>query len=1096
MYAAEGLPWGSPGNYTVTVAFDVAFPVTLVAFLSPAASLQGEIAAYVPDLDGFGIFSAKMYHTFQGPGEVLTIGFSAKDDGIVEGVHSVDIQHARVAGKGVDPASGPALGIVQAEISDANFYMAGFSAMDPSGSFTVEGLTLIEGGDSLVVPVRLNAATDQEVSVALFAELASRLKASVPSLVFPPGDPGPLSFNLTAPEDGRTLGDLLTTLTLRASSVSAGYNDLVDSVPVTILEIRNPGILVEPPFVPLLAINGYSATFEVALTSEPSAAVSLFLSDPTGAVAFFPASISLPLGLASLDRVQVRASKAQAGYEGNVSVSVHAASELDSYYNGISSGLVMGVENRDPPGIRVSPASGAVTEGSTLKYQVALATAPTAPVQVLLALTWGTGQPAGHQVTITPSVLEFAAGREAQVWQEVRVYVAADPGFVGDSLAVITHAASSTDRLYDSSNSEIGAAEAQYDLRVIEANHVGVCLANCFPVTKYDFLFMAGDSGEVRTTPYEVKADGGVPLDVLLSSQPLGQVELEVTAALPGGNVSLVTLLGDEDSSGSREGPDSPDSSRQQRSLLQRSPSPTIRLTYGNSTWSMASQMKLYAAIDRADLTGSGEDHLVYLTVKCSSPTDWFYDGLEFSFTVYVTPAMNAPAVSMTVASVTTPTKIVTTDLMGVTFQPNSLPVGTAATILPVKPDELNCSLTSTRFQPFGYKEVVFDPPLEGDIDPPARLYWQIPERLKDLSQLKFLTAPNPTSCDWSLRSNISVEERGGTMSTINSETGKEEWWAYLDVNHFSVYALAKVVPLVSPDIPANIAVKEDSNNPVAINPNLSLDITGENGWNEKFPNLRIIYMNVTIVEGYERGKDRLTMREAVPGFDSEWIEADGVLQISAATGFDFTENIDDDYDSGALEFINVQEFIDSTPAAARLAEFNAALRVVGFETTILGRSDRIMELSIQELLTAQVLARISWASVLNSPDPPDIIFGPDGHNKGYGAWAFVEKAELQPVDPELVVFHQDFRRIQNGSVWMETVADSDILLFQQPAGGVDGDSLFNTDLVVALDPDTRGWSISGLADPEEYSKIFRVRSPSLRTQILWVYCLSNAAAE
>lgn len=82
-------------------------------------------------------------------------------------------------------------------------------------------------------------------------------------------------------------------------------------------------------------------------------------------------------------------------------------------------------------------------------------------------------------------------------------------------------------------------------------------------------------------------------------------------------------------------------------------------------------------------------------------------------------------------------------DGMGVLFQPLSLRPSTTVTILPISSQDLACGLDYTRFLPFGYKEITFDPP-QKVIDPPARVSWQIPERLKSLKQLKFLTSPSP----------------------------------------------------------------------------------------------------------------------------------------------------------------------------------------------------------------------------------------------------------------------------------------------------------------------------------------------------------------
>ena len=78
-------------------------------------------------------------------------------------------------------------------------------------------------------------------------------------------------------------------------------------------------------------------------------------------------------------------------------------------------------------------------------------------------------------------------------------------------------------------------------------------------------------------------------------------------------------------------------------------------------------------------------------------------------------------------------------------FQPISLPTNTVASILPVEEDDLGCSLTDpkTRFKPFGYKEIVSDPP-QDSLPEPARVYWRIPERFKSLEKIKFLTLSSP----------------------------------------------------------------------------------------------------------------------------------------------------------------------------------------------------------------------------------------------------------------------------------------------------------------------------------------------------------------
>ena len=226
-------------------------------------------------------------------------------------------------------------------------------------------------------------------------------------------------------------------------------------------------------------------------------------------------------------------------------------------------------------------------------------------------------------------------------------------------------------------------------------------------------------------------------------------------------------------------------------------------------------------------------------------------------------------------------------------------------------------------------------------------------------------------------------------------DQGLITYWAYVDVSHFSVYALAEVLPLVDPDIPTSVSVAEDVGS-VNISPSIELEVKQDNQWHLTYPNLRVRSMNVSIAEGFEPGSDWLSM-DPVPGFDATWHESDGVLTISAVPGFEFTDNTDDDYDDGTVELVDISEVLDTVAATSTLRDFNAALQAVTFGTSVVGSTDRIMELSVNELLTAAVVARISWARVLNSPDPPEIHPTPQPR-------LYREQTPLQAVDPEVQV--------------------------------------------------------------------------------------------
>ena len=352
-------------------------------------------------------------------------------------------------------------------------------------------------------------------------------------------------------------------------------------------------------------------------------------------------------------------------------------------------------------------------------------------------------------------------------------------------------------------------------------------------------------------------------------------------------------------------------------------------------------------------------------------------------------------------------------------FAPLSLPADTEVSILPVADSELACSLENpkTRFRPSGYKEMTSNPP-QGRLDTPARVYWKIPERYKSLDQLKFLTLSSKggmlrpfdfwlrhccfimdfitslpssaDSCDWTLKEDIRLETRA-------SVDGQLEYWAYTDLADFSVFSLAQVEPLVSePKIPHIITYTEGTE-AREISPLLDLNVKEDYGWNDKYPNLRLKSMSISVSEGFVLGEDVLKFPE-VPGFEGTWDAEQGVLTVAAVPGFDFTENTAEDYEDAQVETVDISEVLVSVEATATLEQFQEALRVVRFETSSAGSTlSRQMSLSANELLTSDTIATITMASLVNTPDPPIVI-------PSSSVLAYTEKAPLTPVDVNVEV--------------------------------------------------------------------------------------------
>jgi hypothetical protein len=274
---------------------------------------------------------------------------------------------------------------------------------------------------------------------------------------------------------------------------------------------------------------------------------------------------------------------------------------------------------------------------------------------------------------------------------------------------------------------------------VADVDEIGVCLKSCLNVDEYDIQFRGsgydGDGDEPVTTPYEVSPlDGRVELDFMLPTVPLGDVDITFSVALEGG-VADVYLLDDE--------PAEPISLTD---VNDGSLSPTLRavdhdapLVFTPNTWNQRQTLVLRAALG-IDVY---EERTVLVSAVVAS-ADTFYDDRRLFFTVYVRPSMLAPEVCVEVG-IEGSAEMGSEDGVIVQLPTLSLMPGTQACLSPVLPDDILCGENfgmSTRFSPFGFKDVNFDAPMLNEVlEPPARLYWRISERWASLEQIKFVTA-------------------------------------------------------------------------------------------------------------------------------------------------------------------------------------------------------------------------------------------------------------------------------------------------------------------------------------------------------------------
>ena len=212
------------------------------------------------------------------------------------------------------------------------------------------------------------------------------------------------------------------------------------------------------------------------------------------------------------------------------------------------------------------------------------------------------------------------------------------------------------------------------------------------------------------------------------------------------------------------------------------------------------------------------------------------------------------------------------------------------------------------------------------------------------------------------------------------------------------MFSLAQVEPLISePEVP-HIMTYTEGTVAQEISPWVDLIVKEDNQWNVKYPSLRVRSMSIAVDEGYIKGADVLKLPLVPDGFESAWDEEHGVLTVSAIPGFEFTEDTMDDYEDGQVEMVDVTEVINAAEASAKLTDFQEVLRMVQFETTSGGSLSRTMSLSADELLTSDsTIATITVASLINTPDPPEVISSRE-------ALVYREKAPLTPLDSNVEV--------------------------------------------------------------------------------------------
>ncbi len=252
----------------------------------------------------------------------------------------------------------------------------------------------------------------------------------------------PRTVAVSAGEDGDTAND---SATLTHSASGGGYGSVTGSVAVTVADNDAPGLVLNP--TSLTVAEGGSATYTVALATEPTGNVTVTVGGASGEVTFDTDSDAggnqsmLTFNASNWSTAKtVTVSAGEDGDTANDSATLtHSAS--GGGYGSVTGNVVVMVTDNDTPGLVLDPTSLTVAEGGSGTYTVALATQPTGTVTVTVGgasgeVTVDTNPgTSGDQDTLTFNASNWSTAKT------VTVTAGEDNDTTNDS-ATLTHSAS------------------------------------------------------------------------------------------------------------------------------------------------------------------------------------------------------------------------------------------------------------------------------------------------------------------------------------------------------------------------------------------------------------------------------------------------------------------------------------------------------------------------------------------------------------------------------------------------------------------------------------------------------------------------------
>lgn len=371
------------------------------------------------------------------------------------------------------------------------------------------GLVTTEAGGTATFDVVLTAQPTSNVVISLASSDATEGTVSDASLTFTMGNWNlAQTVTVTGADDSSVDGSVVYSIvTGAASSADSAFSGLaVSDVSVTNSDDDTAGVSVTPTLGLVTTEAGGTATFNVVLTSQPSANVVIGLTSSNlleGTVS--PASLTFTMGNWATPQIVTITGVDDALADGNIAYTIVTAAAVSSDlgYSAMAVADVSVTNNdNDAPGVNVSPTAGLVTTeaGAMATFTVVLASMPTASVSIGLTSSDTT------EGTVSPASVTFTTGNwnMAQTVTITGVNDALDDGDIVYS--IVTGDATSTDPGY--------SGRVVVDVGVTNADN---------------------DTASASVTPTSglttTELGGTATFDVVLAAQPTADVTISLASS-------------------------------------------------------------------------------------------------------------------------------------------------------------------------------------------------------------------------------------------------------------------------------------------------------------------------------------------------------------------------------------------------------------------------------------------------------------------------------------------------------------------------------------------------------------------------------------